>query len=89
MKIPYGISDFDLLRREGYFYVDKTMFLPRLEGNDTKGSPGEAGRREEDRPSPQQGTAMTRQHHTSCAVARHFGQEAVRPPEGENVYPQW
>ena len=31
MKIPYGISDFNLLRSEGYFYADKTPLLPLLE----------------------------------------------------------
>ncbi len=32
MKIPYGMSDFGQLRSEGYFYADKTPFLPILEG---------------------------------------------------------
>src|SRR5262249_41265653 len=31
MKIPYGISDFGQLRTEGFFYADKTPFLPVLE----------------------------------------------------------
>ena len=31
MKIPYGVSDFDQIRTEGYFYADKTPFLPVLE----------------------------------------------------------
>src|SRR5262245_55177300 len=31
MKIPYGMSSFADIRREGFFYVDKTPFLPRLE----------------------------------------------------------
>jgi hypothetical protein len=31
MKIPYGISDFATLRGEGFFYADKTPFLPVLE----------------------------------------------------------
>jgi len=31
MKIPYGMSNFEDVRREGFFYVDKTPFLPRLE----------------------------------------------------------
>ncbi len=31
MKIPYGISNFAKLRTEGYFYVDKTPFLPVVE----------------------------------------------------------
>ena len=32
MKIPYGESNFAKIRTEGYFYVDKTPFLPVLEG---------------------------------------------------------
>ena len=31
MKIPYGRSNFADIRREGFFYVDKTPFLPVLE----------------------------------------------------------
>src|SRR4051794_18205542 len=31
MKIPYGISDFGQIRSEGFFYADKTPFLPVLE----------------------------------------------------------
>jgi hypothetical protein len=31
MKIPYGISDFGTIRGEGFFYADKTPFLPVLE----------------------------------------------------------
>ncbi len=31
MKIPYGTANFAEIRREGYFYVDKTPFLPMLE----------------------------------------------------------
>jgi hypothetical protein len=31
MKIPYGVSNFGELRANGYFYVDKTHFLPELE----------------------------------------------------------
>src|SRR4026208_879677 len=31
MKIPYGISNFAELRQGGFFYVDKTPFLPRSE----------------------------------------------------------
>ena len=31
MKIPYGVSDFEQIRKEGYFYADKTPFLPVLE----------------------------------------------------------
>ncbi|MDQ1354152.1 MAG: hypothetical protein QG657_4461 [Acidobacteriota bacterium] len=30
-KIPYGISDYDLLRRENYYYVDKTQYIPVIE----------------------------------------------------------
>src|SRR3954454_22149429 len=31
MQIPYGRSNFEEIRRKGYFYVDKTPFLPLLE----------------------------------------------------------
>ncbi len=31
MKIPYGISNFADLRRDRYFYIDKTPFIPKLE----------------------------------------------------------
>src|SRR3954465_9829780 len=31
MKVPYGISDFEVIRTEGYFYADKTRFLPEME----------------------------------------------------------
>lgn len=31
MKLPYGLSDFSLLREEGYFYVDKTRYVALLE----------------------------------------------------------
>ena len=31
MKIPYGVSNFGMLRTNGYFYVDKTPFLSELE----------------------------------------------------------
>jgi hypothetical protein len=30
-KIPYGIADFKVIQDEGYYYVDKTMFIPMLE----------------------------------------------------------
>ncbi len=32
--LPYGISDFKQLRREGKYYVDKTMYLPVMEDTD-------------------------------------------------------
>ncbi|WP_051585828.1 ATP-binding protein [Caldanaerobius polysaccharolyticus] len=31
VKIPYGISNFKRLREEGYLYVDKTMFIEKIE----------------------------------------------------------
>ncbi len=31
LQIPYGISDFKRIRSEGYYYVDKTGFIPELE----------------------------------------------------------
>ena len=30
-KLPLGIADFALICRQGYYYVDKTMYIPRLE----------------------------------------------------------
>ena len=30
-QVPYGVSDFLLVRREDLYYVDKTMYLPTLE----------------------------------------------------------
>ena len=30
-QVPYGISDFERVIRQNYYYVDKTMFLPKLE----------------------------------------------------------
>ena len=30
-QLPLGISDFGRIIRENYYYVDKTMFIPRLE----------------------------------------------------------
>ena len=31
LKIPYGISDYKKLKEQGYYYVDKTMYLEKLE----------------------------------------------------------
>ncbi|MDR0894063.1 MAG: AAA family ATPase, partial [Prevotellaceae bacterium] len=31
MTIPYAIADFAELREGGYYYVDKTQFIPRIE----------------------------------------------------------
>ncbi len=31
LRIPYGISDFKRLRREGYYYIDKTAYISLLE----------------------------------------------------------
>ena len=33
-RLPYGISDFRQVMREGKYYVDKTMFLPVMEETD-------------------------------------------------------
>ena len=30
-KLPYGISDFERLINNQYYYVDKTMFIEKLE----------------------------------------------------------
>ena len=32
LKIPYGIADFKRIRNEGWYYVDKTGYLAKLEG---------------------------------------------------------
>ena len=34
LKIPYGVSDFKTIRNEGLYYVDKTMYLAKLEERD-------------------------------------------------------
>ena len=31
LKIPYGISDFKRIRNEGYYFVDKSAYIRRLE----------------------------------------------------------
>ena len=31
LKIPYGVFDFKRIRREGYYYIDKTGYIPLLE----------------------------------------------------------
>ncbi len=31
LRIPYGVTDFARMRRDGYYYVDKTRFIPMLE----------------------------------------------------------
>ena len=33
-RLPYGISDFRQVMREGKYYVDKTMYLPMMEDTD-------------------------------------------------------
>jgi hypothetical protein len=30
-KIPYGISDYSLIKKEDYYFIDKTPFIPELE----------------------------------------------------------
>ncbi len=30
-KIPYGISNYEIIRNENYYFVDKTKFIPKLE----------------------------------------------------------
>jgi hypothetical protein len=34
MKLPVGIDDFKIIRRENLFYADKTELLHQLAGND-------------------------------------------------------
>lgn len=31
MKLPYGLSNFEQIRTEGYYYIDKTPYIERLE----------------------------------------------------------
>ena len=31
LKIPYGISDYKILKEDGFYYVDKTNYLEKLE----------------------------------------------------------
>ena len=31
LKLPYGISDYKVLIEEGYYYIDKTMYLEKME----------------------------------------------------------
>ena len=35
LKIPYGIKDFKRIREEGYYYVDKTAFIRKMEERDS------------------------------------------------------
>ncbi|SFQ19651.1 Predicted AAA-ATPase [Caldicoprobacter faecalis] len=35
-KIPYGISNFKAMREEGYLYVDKTMYIEKIENMSDK-----------------------------------------------------
>jgi len=35
-KIPYGISDFKLLKTEDYFFIDKTDYIPKLENHTSR-----------------------------------------------------
>jgi len=30
-KIPYGLTDYLLLRKENYYYIDKTRFIKEIE----------------------------------------------------------
>ena len=36
VKIPYGISDYEVIKEENYIYVDKTRFIEELEHINTK-----------------------------------------------------
>ena len=35
-KIPYGMSNFRAMREEGYLYVDKTMYIEKIENLNSK-----------------------------------------------------
>ena len=30
-KIPYGMTDFEAIIKDGFYYVDKTMFIEKIE----------------------------------------------------------
>ena len=30
-KIPYGMTDFESIIRDGYYYVDKTQYIEKIE----------------------------------------------------------
>ena len=30
-QVPYGVADFESIRRDNLYYVDKTMYLPLIE----------------------------------------------------------
>jgi hypothetical protein len=32
-RIPYGIGDFEIIRRENYYYIDKTRIIEELENH--------------------------------------------------------
>ena len=34
-QIPYGIVDFKRIRDEGYYYVDKTAYIRKMEARDS------------------------------------------------------
>ena len=36
IRLPYGISNFNDLISQGYYYVDKTPYIERLEKHDKK-----------------------------------------------------
>ena len=40
MKLPYGIANFEKIRTEDYFYVDKTEYIEILENLPVSLSPG-------------------------------------------------
>jgi hypothetical protein len=33
IKLPYGVSNFKRLIRDGYYYIDKTRYIEQLEDN--------------------------------------------------------
>ena len=35
LRIPYGVSDFRRIRNEGFYYIDKTRYLARMEERDS------------------------------------------------------
>ena len=35
--LPYGMMNFAVIRRDDYYYVDKTAFIPLIERSDRQG----------------------------------------------------
>ena len=51
-NIPYGVANFEQLRNENLYYVDKTMYLPLLENMSKQDHVPSAFREHEQLPLP-------------------------------------